>query len=623
MPNHYGNTRNLSQQSPQAQLKVNSARGKGKKPFIPSSPSEKELSKSKVENGKVIIDLAKKIFDNKAYESFNRDFIELSKSENNLDFKKFFDLYKDLFYVIPEEGPLSHATLFKQSKEYISNLYDPKEDDLENIVKEIEKQEQILFDLQQPKKSHPFYRDNTFLKLEGTPLFETYIIQTGVKRKITNALVYDTLKSNIGLQGVSDQFVYQLIGADVLNSIPSGPDINTEVDISIPLTEFDEIEELTTTQLLDLVETYNILTGEFVGFFEIQYILIDPETGTYGDDVFLKLEPNRNYSVKTFSPHGAQNIIDPNLNSGFKSIKNYSNVPITNNNLVVNNSDFNVEDVNILFEQIDTSYYIPINLEIQKSLNLKNSINNYERRIIIKNERDLGIFGGREVRTRVITPGASFGGTDNVDVQRIFNNPQSFYYKWEHRAINQGGVRANVLHLKDGSLYRDYDYVDSNKDFPYLSKFSRVYGNPIYRFVSGQNGILDTGEGYWVLLNGRTINKVPTQTNTSMNYSYTTNLAGTEHQHFFLKLTSNDGIDILEARNLSTKDYNFNATIQKITTYTNNNALKNKIKITTKKGESVVKSKDRFNIIEVYSGFHVSQPYNAADKEILSDIFVL
>ena len=141
--------------------------------------------------------------------------------------------------------------------------------------------------------------------------------------------------------------------------------------------------------------------------------------------------------------------------------------------------------------------------------------------------------------------------------------------------------------------------------------------------MSGQNGILDTGEGYWVLLNGRTINKTPTQTNTSMNYSYTINLPGTEHQHFFLKLTSNDGMDILEARNPNTGDYNFNATIHKITTYTNNNALENKIKITTKRGESVIRSKDKFNIYSVYSGFNISQPYNAADKELLSDIFVL
>ena len=56
-------------------------------------------------------------------------------------------------------------------------------------------------------------------------------MQTGIKRKITNALVYDTLKSNAGLQGISDQFVYQLISADVLNTIPSGPDINTDIEI--------------------------------------------------------------------------------------------------------------------------------------------------------------------------------------------------------------------------------------------------------------------------------------------------------------------------------------------------------------------------------------------------------
>jgi len=60
MPNHYGNTRNLSPQPQQAQLNSNSAEGRGKK-LLMSSPFSKDApSKSKIKNGKVIIDLAKK-----------------------------------------------------------------------------------------------------------------------------------------------------------------------------------------------------------------------------------------------------------------------------------------------------------------------------------------------------------------------------------------------------------------------------------------------------------------------------------------------------------------------------------------------------------------------------------
>jgi len=54
MPNHYGNTRNLSPQPQQAQLNSNSAEGRGKK-LLMSSPFSKDApSKSKIKNDKVI-----------------------------------------------------------------------------------------------------------------------------------------------------------------------------------------------------------------------------------------------------------------------------------------------------------------------------------------------------------------------------------------------------------------------------------------------------------------------------------------------------------------------------------------------------------------------------------------
>ena len=565
---------------------------------ISKSNSEK---KSKIRGNKVIINLSKEIYDNEAYESFNKEFIELTKSEKEVKIDTVFDVYHELFDIIPDEGDLSHTTLYNQSKDYISNLYDPKEDELEELINEIEKAEQQLFQAQQPKKQHPFYRENTMLKLEGTPAFEVYIIQQGVKRKIMNELSFDTLKSNAGLAGLEDIHIYQLVSAEVLNAIPSGPDINTDVDLSIPLESFDEEEELFSTALVEIVDDFTIQTSEFTGYYELEYMSLTEDTAAYDGDKLLRLEPSRTYTLKTYALGGVQEYF-PDLKSGFKSIIGYTNTAI-NDGLIIENGVGTRQNLDDILSDIDKSFYIPNNLESLKSLNLSNFYNDYEVRRKIKNNRDLGVFNGREVRTRVITPNSKFGKTDNADIQRIFDNPKSFYYKWEHTNFN-GGLFANRLHLSDSNLYKSSN-VKEGSPFRFLCYMSRIYGKPIYKF-----SIRDEDKGYWVLLNGKSITK-------GLNFL---NLNGTRQIRYFLKLTSDDGGDILEARNPLSLEYDTSGgIIDEITTYEGNNILANNKTIKSLlEGEF---TQGDLNITEVYNGFTHDIPYNAADKQVLGDIF--
>ena len=106
------------------------------------------------------------------------DNIDLSFSEllnvdnrsNDVKIKAFFDEYNNLFYDIPKIGNRSHSTLFQQSRDYVNDFYDPKDDQIDALLERIELlEDDLLIATTETNAEHPIYNDGTFVMVEGNP----------------------------------------------------------------------------------------------------------------------------------------------------------------------------------------------------------------------------------------------------------------------------------------------------------------------------------------------------------------------------------------------------------------------------------------------------------------------
>ena len=85
---------------------------------------KRAFQKSKIKNKKALINLNKRVYNNKkSTDLLNTSFSELIKSNPNYTIPKFFEVYKDLFYNIPKKGEKSHHSLIEQSQEYINTSF--------------------------------------------------------------------------------------------------------------------------------------------------------------------------------------------------------------------------------------------------------------------------------------------------------------------------------------------------------------------------------------------------------------------------------------------------------------------------------------------------------------------
>ena len=106
------------------------------------------------------------------------DNIDLSFSEllnvdnrsNDVKIKAFFDEYNNLFYDILKTGNQSHSTLFQQSRDYVNDFYDPKDDQIDALLERIELlEDELLIATTETNSEHPIYNDGTLVKVEGNP----------------------------------------------------------------------------------------------------------------------------------------------------------------------------------------------------------------------------------------------------------------------------------------------------------------------------------------------------------------------------------------------------------------------------------------------------------------------
>ena len=239
------------------------------------SKIKRALQKSKVKNKKAIINLEKKVYNNKKSSDFmNTSFSELIKSNPNYTIPKFFEIYNDLFYDIPKKGNKSHQSLIEQSKEYIDNYVSPKDNQIEDLLKLLEQKDEELNLKENPEpKEHIFYTNGTFLRthganteiVEGVPqALPIWVMHEGMKREFKSYDAYKVCKKALGftnmhydtdkqeLIGDQDIDITELLHVNDLNYIPTGADINDDSDLNKPPGPDREID----ISLSDILDYY-------------------------------------------------------------------------------------------------------------------------------------------------------------------------------------------------------------------------------------------------------------------------------------------------------------------------------------------------------------------------------
>jgi hypothetical protein len=213
------------------------------------------------------IKLTKKVYDKQsAGDLIDRSFSEVINSKDsisntnlNSNLNRLFNLYNDLFYDIPKMGKQSHTSLFKQSRDYIGNYVDSKDEEIEGLVDRIIELEEKLDNQNQPDEEHPFYRNGSII-MERNKSWNLYYMEKGTRRKLmgdTSSEVFKDLRAALGFKGDWEDAV-TITSADVIAGIPAGPRFGPE-DLSGNETNV-EAEEAIADEILSGINT-NLLSN--------------------------------------------------------------------------------------------------------------------------------------------------------------------------------------------------------------------------------------------------------------------------------------------------------------------------------------------------------------------------
>ena len=196
------------------------------------------------------IKLIKKVYDKQSVNDLlNASFSELGNSNNSVSntnlrnrLNQLFTLYNDLFYDIPKIGTQSHTTLFQQSRDYIGDYVDSKDEEIEGLIDKIVELEQKLAGQDQPDEEHPFFRNGTIL-MDRESTWNLYYMDKATRRKIdgdTGSEVFKDLKSALGYKDKDSwEDVVTKVSPEVISQIKPGPRFGPE-DIGASETNVEE-----------------------------------------------------------------------------------------------------------------------------------------------------------------------------------------------------------------------------------------------------------------------------------------------------------------------------------------------------------------------------------------------
>tara|TARA_Y100000593_G_scaffold40813_1_gene78484 strand:+ start:554 stop:1612 length:1059 start_codon:yes stop_codon:yes gene_type:complete len=178
------------------------------------------------------IEIGKKVYGNKTLGALvDRSFKELVKQTPPPDLSKFFKMYEELFFDIPQQGNNSHTYLINSSKDYLTDYKDPKDDEINELNDQIIELEARIDELENPDE-HQFYKNGTVISRGGGGNY--YYMEAGKRRRLVGGRPGETwaaLKQSMGYKESDDDFESKAVikvSRNIVDKIPEGPYLDIE-----------------------------------------------------------------------------------------------------------------------------------------------------------------------------------------------------------------------------------------------------------------------------------------------------------------------------------------------------------------------------------------------------------
>ena len=183
--------------------------------------------------------LTKKIISNKhANDILAKNFNQLAKTKDPIDFEILWEIYKNIFYFMPKTGKESHRELIEQSYNHIYAQRNKQiRTRIKRLIKTLGTKEGELANLENPASNeNPIYEAGAILIAgEGGQVYQDmdvkYIMQEGRKRECKEEM-FEKVKKALG-HPPDDHDGRYFLTVNELNDLPDAPEIATTDDLHI------------------------------------------------------------------------------------------------------------------------------------------------------------------------------------------------------------------------------------------------------------------------------------------------------------------------------------------------------------------------------------------------------
>lgn len=173
-----------------------------------------------------------------ANEFIDKSFSELFKTKDPINLNRFFSMYDNLFYNIPQTGDQSHTTLIDKSQDYVNGYQNPLQVEVDTLREEVIR---LTEQLNETENENPFYPNGAILApmdTDGTPHgHNIHYMENGLARKLVgvyNGDVFLALKASLGFPVTTpyDDIVLA-VPKSIIDGLDKGPLLDIE-DIAYP-----------------------------------------------------------------------------------------------------------------------------------------------------------------------------------------------------------------------------------------------------------------------------------------------------------------------------------------------------------------------------------------------------
>jgi len=173
-----------------------------------------------------------------ANEFIDKSFSELFKTKDPINLNRFFSMYDNLFYNIPQTGDQSHTTLINKSQDYVNGYQNPLQVEVDTLREEIIR---LTEQLNETENENPFYSNGTILApmdTDGTPHgYNIHYMDRGLARKVIGGYdgdVFLALKASLGFPvSTSYDDIVLAVPKTIIDGLDKGSYLDIE-DIAYP-----------------------------------------------------------------------------------------------------------------------------------------------------------------------------------------------------------------------------------------------------------------------------------------------------------------------------------------------------------------------------------------------------